>query len=90
MKRIHAVVKGKVQGVWFRARTREEAMKLGLKGWVRNKGLNEVEIVAEGPDDKLKELVEYCKKGPEFAEVEDVLVDEEEPTGEFVNFFIKY
>ena len=65
-------ITGLVQGVFFRAETQKKAQQLGLTGWVKNTKTGGVEIHAEGPADKRKELEEWCWKGPERAEVTDV------------------
>jgi acylphosphatase len=69
-------IRGKVQGVFYRARTKDKADELGLKGWVRNMPDGSVEIHAEGPDGQLKELEEWCWQGPPAAEVTSVMVKE--------------
>jgi acylphosphatase len=89
-QRLHAVVRGRVQGVFFRANTESKARKLGLKGYVMNTADGNVEIVAEGAKEKLKEMLEWCKKGPMFSHVEKVDVSWEPATGEFGGFAIKY
>lgn len=68
------IVKGKVQGVWYRASTREKAMELGINGWVRNEPDGAVYIVAQGRADKLTEFEDWCYEGPQFAKVSEVLV----------------
>lgn len=69
-KRIHVVVTGIVQGVFFRASTVEEARRLGeIKGFVRNLPDGSVEIVAEGPEEKLKKLLAWAHHGPARAKV---------------------
>ncbi|MBS3098483.1 acylphosphatase [Candidatus Woesearchaeota archaeon] len=90
MKRLHIIVSGRVQGVFFRHNTNIVANKLGLKGYVRNTGDGNVEVIAEGPEDKLRELVEFCKKGPLGARVDNVKLSYEEPKNEFDCFSIKY
>ena len=89
-ERLHAVVHGDVQGVFFRANTQKQASKLGLKGWVRNNPDRTVEIVAEGSKEDLKKLVEWCNKGPLISNVEKVEVKWEKTTGEFESFSIRY
>ena len=86
-KRVRILVKGRVQGVFFRRNTEKVAKKLGLTGWVKNSGEG-VEIVAEG--DKVDELVAWCQKGPLIAKVDSVSVKEEKTTGKFTNFEIRY
>lgn len=73
MDRLHIIVKGIVQGVFFRASTRRKADELGLVGWVRNMDDGSVEIVAEGENHKLQELLLWCGKGPGGAAVEEVI-----------------
>ena len=64
MKRIHAKVTGKVQGVFYRASTRDTARALGLTGWVKNMPDGSVELEAQGPEDKLEQLVIWLNQGP--------------------------
>lgn len=90
MERVHIWVSGKVQGVWYRATTVEEAKKLGLTGWVRNLPDGRVEIVAEGPRESLERLIAWCHEGPPLAVVDEVKVVWEPYTGEFANFSIAY
>ena len=90
MKRVHIIVHGSVQGVFFRSNTRDIASSLGLKGYVRNMPDGTVEVVAEGNEDKTKELVEFCKKGPEAAEVTKTDVEFEKASNEFKSFEVRY
>jgi len=90
MKRVHLYISGLVQGVFFRANTKERAISLGLTGWVRNLPDGRVEVVAEGEEEKLKELVKWCHKGPPAARVKMVEVSWEEYHGEFEDFQIRY
>jgi acylphosphatase len=89
MKRVHLFVSGRVQGVFFRAHTRDLAQKLGLSGFVRNLPDGRVEVVAEGPEEKLQELIEFCHRGPPLAHVTRVEIRWEEPTGEFRGFSVR-
>ena len=86
----HLKITGLVQGVWFRASTRDEAVRLGLVGWVKNCRDGSVEAMAEGPRDKVEEFIRWCRKGPRHARVSDVEVDWKAPTGEFKNFQLTY
>jgi acylphosphatase len=86
MKRIHALISGVVQGVFFRANTVEVALDLGLKGWVRNLSDGRVEVVAEGDEVALKDFLDWLHKGPPGARVENVKYEWLEPTGEFKTF----
>ncbi len=90
MQRVHIVVYGSVQGVFFRSNTRKMALGLDLKGYVRNMADGSVEVVAEGSEDKLKELIVFCKKGPEAADVEKVDVKFEKASNEFEGFEVRY
>lgn len=90
MKRIHLIISGDVHGVLFRSNTVDIAVKLGLTGWVRNTSSGEVEIVAEGEEDSLEKLIEWCRQGPSYAKVENVKTEWEGATGEFTIFDVKY
>lgn len=71
-KRIHILVFGKVQGVSFRAWILKEARKLGLSGWVRNTFSGQVEVLAQGPEDRLESLVRLCAEGSPGSTVSDI------------------
>jgi len=90
MKRIHVWIKGNVQGVFFRANTRKEAMKLNLKGWVQNLSDGRVEAVFEGDDEAIKSILNFCEKGPLGSTVSDIDIKEEEYKNEFEFFEIHY
>jgi acylphosphatase len=77
-------VTGRVQGVWYRGWTADQAEALGLDGWVRNRSDGSVEILVSGPDAAIDELVRRCHQGPSAARVERVDVaetDEVPPRG---------
>jgi acylphosphatase len=76
MRRIRAIVTGRVQGVSFRASTAREARRLGLVGWVKNRADGGVELEAEGPDDRIDTLVAWCREGPPAARVTSVAVED--------------
>lgn len=76
MKTIRLIVKGKVQGVFYRAHTKEVAELLGVKGWVRNLPDNNVEITATAAEDVLQKFIGWCKQGPPRAKVDEVIVEE--------------
>ncbi len=90
LSRIHLFVSGRVQGVFFRAHTKEVAQNLGLVGWVKNLDDGRVEIVAEGKETELQKLIDWSWQGPPGSRVDDVEIIYEEPTNEFRNFEIKY
>ena len=79
--RRRVVVHGRVQGVFFRDSTRDEAEGAGVAGWVRNRDDGSVEAVFEGPADAVERLVEWCRSGPRRADVDDVDESDEEPEG---------
>ena len=89
-KRVHVYISGRVQGVWFRAYTKEEAERLGVKGWVRNLPDGRVEAVFEGDENKVEEMVRWCHVGSPQAKVTKVEVIEEPYQGEFQKFEIRY
>tara|TARA_Y100000034_G_C6668879_1_gene293521 strand:- start:274 stop:537 length:264 start_codon:yes stop_codon:yes gene_type:complete len=87
MKTIKIIIFGKVQGVFFRDGVRKKALELRLKGYVKN--VNEtVEVVLEGNESSIKEMLEFCKKGPVGADVKEVEIKEFK--GEFDDFGIEY
>lgn len=82
MKRVRIRVTGRVQGVWFRDSTRHEALRLGVRGWVRNTPEGAVEAVYEGDPTAVDALVEWTRHGPEHAVVTGLEVEEEAPREE--------
>ncbi len=86
----HVFIEGRVQGVFFRANTREEASLLGLTGWVKNCWDGRVEAVFEGEREKVERVISLCKKGPPGALVKDVEINWEQATGEYDTFSIEY
>lgn len=85
-KRLHVFVSGSVQGVFFRSNTRELAAKLGIKGFVRNLPDGRVEVIAEGPEEKLRTLEAWLRQGPPSAVVDQCEAEWEQATGEFKDF----
>ncbi len=73
---IHCFVSGKVQGVWFRATTKEQADRLGITGWARNLPDGRVEVMECGETENILELYEWLKHGPEFARVTGLTYEE--------------
>jgi acylphosphatase len=88
--RAHVFISGRVQGVFYRASTKNMAEQLGLKGWVRNTSDGVVEAVFEGEETAVKDMISWCHKGPRSAEVSDVTVDYTKFLGEFEEFCITY
>lgn len=91
MSAVRAQVKisGRVQGVWFRQSTREEATRLGVSGWCRNCPDGTVEALFEGDKDAVTALLAWCRRGPQLARVTDVVVEWQQPTGAFADFSIR-
>ncbi len=70
--RVHGRVRGRVQGVSYRANTLAQARSLGLTGWVRNVSDGSVELIAEGPRARAQALIDWCHRGPPRARVDSV------------------
>ena len=87
--RVHLKIHGRVQGVYFRASTVEQARRLGLTGWVMNCADSSVEVIAEGVKEQLEELVNWCGSGPPGARVQKIRAQWEDSKNEFQGFFIK-
>lgn len=87
MNQVSMRIYGKVQGVFFRASTQEKARELGLTGWVKNEADGSVSALAQGPDEAVQALVEWCHKGPEQAKVETVEIKAGE-AGDWTDFEI--
>ncbi|MBN2014619.1 MAG: acylphosphatase [Candidatus Altiarchaeota archaeon] len=85
----HVYVSGRVQGVFFRASTRDEARRLGLTGWVSNLPDGRVEAVFEGEEDLVKEMVGWCHHGPSYASVSDVKTEFNKASEKFRDFEIR-
>lgn len=90
MVRAHVLVSGRVQGVFFRSETGYEARKRGINGWVRNLPDGRVEALFEGEEKNVKEIIEFCRRGPPGARVRNVDVTWEDHRGEFKNFVTRY
>lgn len=90
MKRYHIWISGVVQGVGFRSFIRRTATKLGINGWVRNLLDGRVEVIAEGEEDKLEELVNRMRVGPRLATVEDIKIEKEDYNGQFERFEVRF
>jgi acylphosphatase len=90
LKRIHAVISGRVQGVGFRYYTEKRALELGLKGQVRNSGSGKVEVIAEGSEEKLKILIDHLQRGPALSHVTGIDVQWSQAHGNFDDFSVTY
>lgn len=90
MERVHIIVRGRVQGVYFRASAQQRARQLGLRGWVQNCRDGSVEVAAEGGKPRLRQFVSWCRNGPPGAVVTDIDVEWQAASGEFVDFVVRY
>lgn len=88
-KRIHLHIFGRVQGVFYRGWTAEQAKQLGLNGWVRNRFNGSVEAVFEGPAEAVDEMVRLCRIGPRHAKVDSILDIDSEPYIGLTEFHIR-
>ena len=88
--RVHMIVEGRLQGVFFRYTTCQQADMLGVTGWVMNTRDGNVEIVAEGTKQAVAALVEWCRHGPSGAHVTNVRVTNEPFSGEFGSFDTRF
>jgi len=89
MKRVEIIVHGQVQGVFYRSEAKKVALRLGLKGFVKNNADGTVKAVAEGPIDELKEFIELCKKGTEMSNVSKLKINFTNAKGEFKDFDVR-
>lgn len=89
LARLRLLVHGRVQGVFFRHSTAEEARELGLTGFVRNLASGDVEIIAEGPRRELKILAAWAHQGPRMARVDHVDEQWTAHRGEYADFTIR-
>ena len=78
MPTIYLLIKGKVQGVFYRASAKEIANELGVTGWIKNTREGNVEAMVSGKEDQLEKFVKWCKEGPDKAAVEEVIVTQKE------------
>ena len=90
MKKVKAIVMGRVQGVWFRANTMQEAKLLGVRGYARNLPDGSVEIVAEGEASAVDGLIAWAGDGPPLAVVRHVRIEDLDYDEEFPNFAIRH
>jgi len=88
--RARVFVSGQVQGVLFRVKTRQEARKHGVRGWVRNLQDGRVEALFEGEEEKVKSLIDFCRQGPAGAIVTGADVVWENYSGGFGGFEVRY
>jgi acylphosphatase len=87
---IHVLISGRVQGVWYRASTKQKAEELGLTGWVKNTVNGNVEAVFEGDEAIVDEMIAWCRVGPPLAQVANVKIIQKRVGGEFTGFAVLY
>lgn len=90
MKEIQLTIHGKVQGVSYRYNTKKQAQKHNIKGWVKNQKDGTVKIKAQANKEKLKKLIQWCKKGPTRAQVQKIEKEWKKPQKEYKKFKIKH
>jgi acylphosphatase len=88
-KRVHVWISGRVQGVFFRAHTRDAAFHAGLTGWVRNLSDGRVEAVFQGDPERVERMVAWCRQGSPGSRVDQVQMREEPVQEEFTGFGIR-
>lgn len=89
MERIHLVIKGRVQGVYYRKSATAQAIRLRLSGWVRNRNDGTVELVAEGSRADLQHLIDWCWTGPRLSRVTEIEVSWLDATEILVGFVVR-
>lgn len=87
MHTVHLIIKGKVQGVFFRATAKEKAEQYCIVGWVKNTRSGDVEVLATGEDENIQKFIGWCGQGPAQAKVTEVIV-QEKATENFEKFSI--
>jgi acylphosphatase len=90
LARVQVLISGRVQGVFFRASTRDQAVFLGLTGWVRNLPDGRVAAIFEGDREKIDSMLVWLQEGPQYAAVDEVLTGWQPHQGEFQEFRIVY
>jgi acylphosphatase len=85
MRTVHLIIKGKVQGVYYRASAKDVARDIGVTGWVKNMPDGNVEVIVSGSEERVEKFIEWCRKGPKNAEVTEVIVNDskEKPLTDF-------
>jgi acylphosphatase len=89
VRRVRLVATGEVQGVFFRDSTREEARRVGVTGWVRNRRDGAVEAEFQGPPDAVEQMVTFCRHGPGRADVSRVQAQEVDAVGQETGFEVR-
>ena len=87
MAAVHLLIKGRVQGVFYRASARQAAEQMHLTGWIKNTKEGDVEALVSGSDHQVQQFVDWCRQGPPKAQVTDVIVSPAAPSS-FTSFNI--
>lgn len=90
LKAVKVLISGRVQGVCYRASTKDMADRLGLSGWVRNLADGRVEAYFEGPERDVQKAIDWCRQGPPAANVEGLEFEKMEPEEAFQGFSVKH
>lgn len=90
MSRVHVIISGRVQGVFFRAETQRMARQLGVHGWVRNRPEGTVEAVFEGPQELVESAIKWCWQGSAMSRVTDVQRSDEKARNDLEDFVIRH
>jgi acylphosphatase len=89
IKQYHLMISGRVQGVSYRVSAYEKGLQLGLTGWVRNRADGRVEMLIQGQQDELQQMIEWADQGPRFAEVTNLELIEQAISEQFNDFQIR-
>ena len=89
-QRVHVIISGRVQGVFFRLETQRAALNIGITGWVKNRPDGAVEAVFEGDSDRVEKMLQWCWEGSPRSDVRDVAVENEPYTGGFSDFQVTF
>ena len=89
-KSVHILVTGKVQGVFFRQATKVIAIKNHVTGWIKNLESGQVEILLEGEDQNVNSIVEWCHNGPANSRVDEIKIEQQKFSGQYLNFEVRY
>jgi len=88
--KVHVIISGRVQGVWFRENTKSKAEPFGITGWVRNTSDGNVEAVFEGDEKIIEGILEWCNHGPPLSKVDNVEIKKQPASNDFDQFLIRY
>ena len=89
METVHLVIKGKVQGVFYRASAKDVATELNIKGWVKNMPDGNVEMLVSGDKDQLEKFIDWCRSGPKRAVVKEIIISSRDDSSLPAFFIIK-